>query len=285
MIVVLLGMAISFYFSEKTVAFLKKSIVVAHEENPISQPMEYERRLNTSHLPITLELPLQTELRFASQGVKELPGRRFQLPPGGYVEVAQPKEPSSLFLLSPTEGFNSSLKISLWLSLLLTSPCWTFLVLGFVKPGLTPLERRCILPILVSTSSLALLGLSIAYFVTLPLTNHYLYQFNQRLGVNHWVLTAYLDYVLTLLLAHGIAFSATSLLFIALYYHWISSHQLARFRRHAAVLILIFSALLTPPDIVTQVLLAIPLMLLFECAILVGKWGDRRIEFNTSYAP
>lgn len=285
LLIVLLGTGLSFCFSEKAIALLTDSMAKVHQNNPVSQPLEYERLLNTSHLPATIELPFQAEIRFASGRVEEISNHHFQLQPGSYIEIARPKETTALFILSPIEGFTSSLKISVWLGIFLTTPLWVFLILKFIKPGLMPLERRSIFPILFITSSLALLGLSIAYFFTLPMANHYLYHFNQQIGINHWVLSAYIDYVLTFLLGHGIAFSSASILFVALYYHWISSHQLARFRRHAIVLILAFSALLTPPDVISQVLLAIPLMFLFECAVWIGRRGEKCIELSKPYTP
>lgn len=248
-------------------------------ERPIKaidvQEMEVQKIANRTSQFATIEIPKDAEIRYRSHGATALPNGHYFLPPSSYIEISKPKS-RSLSLFSPIEGFTTSLKISFWLGILLAAPIWIFLVTQFIKPGLRPFEKKRILPILLTSFTLIGLGILTAYCFTLPLTNAYFAAFNQSLGVNVWSLSNYVDYVLTIMLGHGIAFAAASILFLAVFFDWISPETLAGYRRHAIIAVLILAAILTPPDVLSQLLLAIPMLLLFEGALLYGRLSRKK---------
>ncbi|KAF3362556.1 Sec-independent protein translocase protein TatC [Chlamydiales bacterium STE3] len=274
--VILTGAVLSFFFSDHLILLLKQAIPQALNGNVVKQVLEIEKHFNPSNSFVTIDLPFPTEIRFASKGATPLGSNRYTLAPKAYLEVARPKEPATLFLLSPTEGFTTILKLSFWMGALCTVPFWIYLILKFIEPGLIAQEKAQLVPTAFLSLALALLGLAIAYCVTLPLSNHYLFSFNQGIGENHWGLSYYIDYVLTFLFGHGVAFASASLLFLAVYYQWISAARLAAHRRHVIIAILVLSALLTPPDVLSQIMLALPLMLVFEIVLLYAKISERK---------
>lgn len=180
-----------------------------------------------------------------------------------------------LSLFSPQEGFLSLFKIAFWLGFLGTSPYWILGILRFIKPAMRGKIKRLI----PGFSFLSLLfiscGIALCLFVTLPLANQFFYDFNQSIGVNIWGFAAYVDFLLLLVFAHGTAFEIGALLLLLIHVGVLHWKTLAEKRRHAALFSLILGALLTPPDILTQLLIAIPLMGFFELAILYGKIRQR----------
>lgn len=179
--------------------------------------------------------------------------------------------PLKLSLFTPQEGISSICRLSLWLGFLLTSPYWLIRLSNFIIPGLRGLEKTFLLPFLSLSLLFIVLGFTLCLKVTLPMANTYLYAFNAELGVNLWNLSSYIDYVLVLLLGHGVVFEAGAILLLLIHFKCISWRSLANKRRHAIVLTLILGALLTPPDVLTQLLLALPLYGFFELAIGYGR--------------
>lgn len=180
-----------------------------------------------------------------------------------------------LLILGPIEGFQTVLRTCFWCGLTITSPIWIFTLLRFVHPGLRESERRLISPFLATSGLFISIGLLFAYFVTIPFANHYLYAFNNTIGQNLWTLQNYLDYTVLLLLANALAFEiAVAMLFLA-HSGWLSAPWLREKRRLMILLIFILSAILTPPDVLTQLLLAFPLMALYELLIVYADWRGR----------
>jgi sec-independent protein translocase protein TatC len=176
-----------------------------------------------------------------------------------------------LVVLGPLDGFLTALKTSFWVGLVTTSPLWTFLVMGFIAPALNPKERKWVLPFIFFSLFFLSLGILFSYYVTIPLANEFLSSFNEEIGINMWTLSSYLDYTLILLLSNALAFELSVILLFLVHYGVISSERLIGSRRYAIVTIFILAAILTPPDIFTQLMLAIPLMIIYELAILYAK--------------
>lgn len=183
-------------------------------------------------------------------------------------------EPFALF--SPAEGFMIAIKISFWTSLLVTAPLWIIPLLQFFMPALHPHEKKAILPFILLSLIFLAGGLILAYEVTLPLTNLYFWEFNETMGQNFWSLKGYIDYALMLILAHAIGFEGIAALLILVHLNIIPYEFLVSKRRHAIVISLVIGALLTPPDILSQLFLALPLYLGFELTLLYGWFRGRR---------
>ncbi len=177
----------------------------------------------------------------------------------------------TLVILSPIEGFTSMLRVAFWGALLISAPIWGYFCYKFFAPALYTQQRGIIIPFLALSFCCVMIGISIAIFAILPLANEYFLLFNSSLGDNLWSLEKYLDYSLLLILATGVAFELGALLFFAIHQGIIKNETLIHYRRHAIVASFILAALLTPPDVLTQILLAIPLCLFYEIGIIYSK--------------
>ncbi len=183
-----------------------------------------------------------------------------------------------LVILSPSEGFKVTLEACFWFSLVITSPVWFYFVFRFITPALQTSETKLILPVISLTVAFLLLGLGFAYYCTIPFANHYLYSFNKEIGQNMWGLSHYLDYTVFLLFANALAFEMGAILLLLVHYRIISLEALQRRRRPAIVAVFIVAALLTPPDVFTQGLLALPLIALYELIVLYARYRNRTAQ-------
>ena len=115
------------------------------------------------------------------------------------------------------------------------------------------------------------LSLFFSYFITIPLANQFFSTFNHNLGINLWSLSSYVNYTMFLLFSHAISFELFVIIFFLVHHRIFSPSTLIRKRRHAVVAIFILSAILTPPDVLTQIMLVIPLIGLYELVIFYAK--------------
>lgn len=184
-------------------------------------------------------------------------------------------EGQELFIFSPIEGFIAIFRLSFWAGALCTAPYWIGGLIRFAKPALRGREKEWIPLFFILSTLFIALGFLFCLKVTLPLTTLYLFDFNRTLGTNLWGLSVYLDFVLMLFFAHGALFQIGALLFFLIKTGLIQAEHLAKKRRHAIVASLIVAAFLTPPDVLSQVALAVPLILFYELAILYGSYFTR----------
>lgn len=268
-LIIFIGSALCFIFIHPLFAFLEKAL----PDRPAltSYQLSQERIKNLSSANAFYILSHGESFKDASLNVHEISLGKYKIPPGGYLDIEKIKESNRLILLSPTEGFAASLKLAIFGGIFLTAPFWLLTLLSFISPGLNQSEQSVVLPMLCSSLILAGLGILTSLYITLPISNSYLYSYNARFGENFWGLALYIDHLLIMVLAHGIAFASFGLLFALLHFNQIQAETLASKRRYAIIIILIISAILTPPDVLSQILLAMPLMLLYEAAILYGK--------------
>lgn len=182
--------------------------------------------------------------------------------------------PTQLVLLGPLEGMMIALKTSVWVGIVATSPVWLYQIFRFISPALRDNERTIIILFFLASFLFIFLGSLFAFLVTIPIANTFLTSFNGGIGVNMWSLAQYLDYTLFLLLANGLAFELGVLGIFAVHLRVVSVERLKESRRIAILLAFILGALLTPPDVFSQVMLAIPLILLYEGLILYAYWLD-----------
>lgn len=198
------------------------------------------------------------------------------------LQIIAPTSP--LLILSPLSGFIIVFKICFYLSLILTSPITLYFAFQFISPALRRNERKAALPFLSSSLIGIFLGISAAYFVTLPLASEYLFQFNATLGENRWTLTEYIDFVLTLFAGHAITAELGVVLFFLVHLKILSAEWLISKRRYTIVLAFVLGAVFTPPDIPSQALMAVPLICLYEAMILYARLISlRERKLNHSY--
>lgn len=186
------------------------------------------------------------------------------------------KPAQTLILISPFDGLSSMFKSCFWIGLIATSPVWAYEILRFIAPAIRPSFHRVIIPFMALSLTFFGVGLLFAFFFTIPLANAYLSSLNSEFGENLWTLSNYLDYTVLLACANGLAFETAVILFFLIQYGIISGTKMAEKRRLVIVAIFIASALLTPPDVLTQIMLAIPLMGIYELGILYARFLERK---------
>ena len=186
-------------------------------------------------------------------------------------------EGSSMIATEVTSPFLTPFKLSIVLAVFLAMPVILAQVWGFIAPGLYKSEKRIAIPLLTSSVILFYAGVAFAYFVVFPL----LFSFFTTVGPGDIsVMTdinRYLDFVLKLFFAFGLAFEVPIAAVILILTGVVSAEQLANNRAYVIVGCFVIGMLLTPPDVISQTLLALPMWLLFEVGLIMGrllKTGD-----------
>jgi len=173
------------------------------------------------------------------------------------------------------DAFFVEIKVAFFAAMMLAFPVIANQLWQFVAPGLYRNEKRALLPFLLATPILFLTGASLAYFVAIPLALHFLLGFQGNMGgIQQEALPAvgnYLSFVMQFLFGFGLAFLLPILLMLLERAGIVTRKQLIGARRYAIVGAFAIAAVLTPPDIGSQLLLALPLVILYELA-LIGIW-------------
>tara|TARA_B100000886_G_scaffold292840_1_gene218821 strand:+ start:236 stop:1003 length:768 start_codon:yes stop_codon:yes gene_type:complete len=180
------------------------------------------------------------------------------------------------------ETFITYIKVAFFSAIFLGSPVLLIQIYKFIAPGLYKNEKKAILPYLISTPVLFLLGGFIVYYLVMPLAIKFFLSF-ETLGSNTSLpiqleakVNEYLSLIMRLIFAFGISFQLPILLNLLARIGIVNSEYLKSRRRYVIVIIFAFAAILTPPDPITQVGLAIPLLLLYELSIFTVKFIEKK---------
>ncbi len=174
-------------------------------------------------------------------------------------------------------AFSLAMRISFWTALIASSPLLIFFAARFIFPGLTRRERRLVSRALVAAGGLFVLGVTMGYALTLPLALRIMLSLHTWMGVRpEWIVASYVVFALQLLLAFGLVFELPVILVILGRLGVVRAAHLRQYRRHAIVLMFIVAAVLTPPDVMTQLVMALPLVALYEVCIWIIASGERK---------
>ena len=196
-----------------------------------------------------------------------------------FAEISQNNQNRKLIYTSPTEAFMTYLKLSLSSALFFSFPIFAAEIYLFLSPALYKNEKKNILLTFFFAPLLFLCGAIFAYYFILPVAFQFFASFEIQGSATSASLpiqletriSEYLNFVTNLLFGFGIAFELPILLLFLIKVGCLSANDLRKKRRYWIVIIFLVAAVLTPPDILSQVSLAIPMILLFEIAILIGK--------------
>jgi sec-independent protein translocase protein TatC len=186
-----------------------------------------------------------------------------------------------MIFTAPQEAFFTQIRLAFWAAALISFPVIASQVWMFVAPGLYKHEKKAFLPFLVATPVLFAMGGSFVYYFIMPLALKFFAGFETLGGADalpiqlETKVSEYLSLVMTLIFAFGIAFELPVLLTLLGKVGIATSAGLASKRKYAIVGMFIFAAVVTPPDVISQVGLAVPLILLYEISIISVKMIER----------
>jgi sec-independent protein translocase protein TatC len=181
----------------------------------------------------------------------------------------------TLVFIAPTEAFVTKLKISLIVGLFLALPFIFYHFWRFVKPALYSHERRYLVLAVLCSSIFFFSGVAFAYFMVLPIGLGFLLGFQSDKLQANLTISNYIAFITKMLLAFGIIFQLPVVSYFLTKMGILKPQFLRKSRRVAIVLIFIAAAVLTPPDVFTQLLMAAPLIVLFEISIWVSTFASR----------
>jgi len=181
-----------------------------------------------------------------------------------------------LIFLGPTEGFMIYIKVSIFAGLVLALPYVFYQFWKFIVPGLLEKEKKIVPPIAMFTTLCFLTGAAFAYFVIIPFGLKFLLSFQTDFLEATITIGKYLGFVVTLVLIFGVVFELPVLSYFLTKIGILTPEFLSSKRRYGVVIIFIMAAVLTPPDIFTQLMLAVPLIILYEISIWVSRAVKRK---------
>ena len=182
-------------------------------------------------------------------------------------------------VLSPAEPFMLSLKVSFISGFILAFPFHAFFLAGFIFPGLTPEEKKYLKPGIAIGFVLFLMGASFAFCFALPFALQFLFSYGENLGVtSNWRLGYYIGFVTQVTLIFGFCWELPLVVTILVKLRLLTFRAMKSSRTMAIMVLVVLSAVFTPPDPVTMVFMAVPLIFLYEICIWIAYFLDRKRE-------
>ena len=180
------------------------------------------------------------------------------------------------------ETFLTYLKVAFFTAMFISSPVILTQVWKFIAPGLYKDEKKTLLPYLIATPVLFLLGGMLVYYLIMPLAINFFLSFETTAQINSLPIqlepkvNEYLSLIMRLIFAFGISFQLPVLLSLLAKVGFVNSEYLKKRRKYVIVLIFVVAAVLTPPDPITQIGLGIPLLFLYELSIFIVKIIEKK---------
>ncbi|HNV87494.1 MAG TPA: twin-arginine translocase subunit TatC [Methylotenera sp.] len=175
-----------------------------------------------------------------------------------------------------TTPFFVPMKVAMMTAFVISLPHTLYQIWAFVAPGLYAHEKKLMVPVIVASSVLFLTGMAFAYFAVFPVVFGFIVG-SAPAGVAVMTdISQYLDFVMTLFMAFGLAFEVPIAVVLIARFGWVSIAQLKEARGYVIVGAFVLGAIFTPPDIISQFMLAVPLWLLYEAGIMVAQFTQSK---------
>ena len=184
-----------------------------------------------------------------------------------------------------TAPFFVPIKVTLMAALVIALPYLLYQIWAFVAPGLYAQEKKLVMPLVVTSTLLFLCGMAFAYFLVFPIVFHFIISVAPEGVAVMTDIGKYLDFVLTLFVAFGVTFEVPVAVVILVRMGMVSVAKLREIRPYVIVGAFVIGAIFTPPDVVSQVMLAVPLWVLYELGIFVAQWVGKPAAAETTSDP
>ena len=175
-------------------------------------------------------------------------------------------------------SFFAPFKLTMVLSFFIAIPMVLYQIWGFVAPGMYKNEKRLVAPLLLSSTLLFYAGMAFAYYVVFPLAFAFFTSVAPEGVVNNTDISSYLDFVLKIFFAFGLAFEIPIAIVLMCWTGVTTPAQLREKRPYVIVGIFVVGMLLTPPDVISQTLLALPMWFLYEMGIIIGSTYSKKAQ-------
>jgi sec-independent protein translocase protein TatC len=165
------------------------------------------------------------------------------------------------------------MKVTMMVALVIALPVVLYQLWAFVAPGLYQHEKRLVMPLVGSSYTLFLCGMAFAYFVVFPTIFRVMAHYNAPLGAEMTTdIDKYLSFALTMFLAFGVTFEVPIIVILVVRMGFVELKKLKEIRPYVVVGAFIIAAVVTPPDVVSQLILAVPLVLLYEVGLFAARF-------------
>ncbi len=182
---------------------------------------------------------------------------------------------TSMIATKVISPFLTPLKLSAICALLVAMPWVLYQIFGFIAPGLYKHERRLVVPLLASSTLLFYAGVAFAYFFALPMVFKFTLSAAPAGVTVATDIGDYLDFMLTMFVAFGFAFETPVAVVLLVWSGMVTTAKLKEARGYVLVGVFVVAAVITPPDVFSQIMVAIPSYLLFELGLIWAKWVEK----------
>ncbi len=190
--------------------------------------------------------------------------------------ITRPARGLELIYTTPAEAFMSQIRLALIVGVVVVLPFIFYQILAFIMPALRESEKKAVIPLIGLMVFLFALGISFGYYVVFPFALTFFLGFATEQLLAYFKISEYISFVVAFLVAFGVVFQVPLVFWFLGYLSILSSDLLRRNRKFAVLIVAILSAVITPPDLFSQVLMIGPMMVLYEVGILLVRLTERK---------
>ncbi len=181
-----------------------------------------------------------------------------------------------LIYTTPAEAFTSQIRLALIAAVLVMLPFILYQILAFIMPALRSIEKTAMISLLAFMVFLFFAGVAFGYFAVFPFALHFFLGFSSEELLPLFTISRYISFVVSFLVAFGLVFQVPLVFWFLGRMSLISSQFLSKNRKYALLVNAIISAIITPPDVFSQILMTIPLAILYEVGFVLVRIGERK---------